>query len=225
MVGAGELPLGKESFDMIPSMLGRADPPSVCLLLLTPKAVQEIGKVHLAKLKGKGGNSPRIVDKMPDNYIWLGFLTTLFPKGRFIYSRRDPRDIAVSCWITNFKHIRWACDMDDIAARIKSHLRIMDHWRKVLPMNMLEVDYQDTVADIEATAHKLIAHCGLEWDPACIRFYESSRPVRTASLSQVRKPVYRGSLERWRSYEKSMGKMFQLLESSREDRQSTSALH
>jgi hypothetical protein len=149
---------------------------------------------------------------MPDNYLWVGFLATLFPKARFIYSRRDVRDIAVSCWITNFKQIRWACDQADIAGRIQSHLRIMEHWRKVLPVKMLEIDYEETVADTEAIARKMVAFCGLDWDPACIRFHETERTVRTASLSQVRKPIYKGSVERWRRYEKSLGPLFEMIE-------------
>ncbi|MBI2805983.1 MAG: tetratricopeptide repeat protein [Planctomycetes bacterium] len=210
--GAGELTLGKDSFDMVPAQIGRTEPPAVVMPVVTKKALQEIGKVHLNKLREFSPQALRIVDKMPDNYLWLGFLSALFPRAKFIYSRRDVRDVSVSCWITNFKQIRWACDTDDLAGRIKSHLRIMDHWRRVLPVPLLEIDYEETVADIEAVARRMIDFVGLEWDPACIKFHETQRTVRTASLTQVRQPIYKGSVERWRLYEKTLGPLFRALD-------------
>jgi tetratricopeptide (TPR) repeat protein len=209
--GAGELPLGKESFDKVPALLGHSDPPAVCMPQITEAAVQQIGKSHLADLQRFNAQARRIVDKMPDNYLWLGFLATLFPTGKFIYSKRDVRDIAVSCWITNFKQIRWACDQEDIAGRILSHLAIMDHWRRVLPVDVLEVEYEETVANTETVARRIIDFCGLEWDPACLSFHENQRTVRTASLSQVRQPIYKGSVERWRRYEKALAPLFSAL--------------
>src|SRR5262249_11599519 len=116
-----------------------------------------------------------------------------------------------SCWITNFKQIRWACDEQDIAGRILSHLAIMDHWRRVLPRTFLEVEYEETVADTETVARRMIDFCGLEWDSACLRFHQNQRTVRTASLSQVRQPIYKGSVERWRRYEKALAPLFSAL--------------
>lgn len=209
--GAGELPLGKESFDAVPAALGRTEAPSVCMPIITRPAVQKIAKNHLQQLRKYSADAERIVDKMPDNYLWLGFLATLFPNAKFIYSKRDPRDIAVSCWITNFKQIRWACDQVDIAGRILAHQRIMAHWAKVLPVNVLEAEYEETVADTEASARKIIEFVGLDWDPACLKFHETERTVRTASLSQVRKPIYKGSLQRWKRYEKPLETLFRTL--------------
>jgi Sulfotransferase family len=119
----------------------------------------------------------------------------------------------VSCWITNFKQIRWACDQEDIASRIKDHLRIMEHWRAVLPVPVLEIDYEQTVEDLEGVARKMVEFCGLEWDPACLAFHESKRTVRTASLSQVRQPVYKKSVQRWKNYEEPLKPLFALIDS------------
>jgi tetratricopeptide (TPR) repeat protein len=210
--GAGELTLGKESFDAVPAALGRTDPPLSCMPIVTRQAVQKIAVNHLQQLRHYSADAGRIVDKMPDNYMWLGFLTTLFPNAKFIYSRRDPRDIAVSCWITNFKQIRWACDLEDIAGRLNNHLRIMEHWKKVLPAPILEVDYGETVADLEGVARRVIDFCGVAWDPACLKFHETKRTVRTASVSQVRKPIYKGSVERWRHYEAALKPFLRALE-------------
>jgi Flp pilus assembly protein TadD len=206
--GAGELAVAKEMFDQIPRMMNVQAAPSVCIPHLTREVVQQLGTEYLARLRELHPTATRIVDKMPDNYLWLGFLYAIFPRAKFIYSKRDLRDVAVSCWITNFKQIRWACDWDDIASRVKSHQRIMEHWRAVLPVSVLEVDYEQTVEDLEGVARRMIDFCGLEWDPACLAFHESKRTVRTASLSQVRQPVYKKSVQRWRNYEEPLKPLF-----------------
>jgi tetratricopeptide (TPR) repeat protein len=210
--GAGELPVAKEVFDQVPKWLGVKAAPAVCVPQLTREVVQQAGKEHLTRLRALHPTAARVVDKMPDNYMWLGFLAAIFPRAKFIYSKRDLHDVAVSCWVTNFKQIRWACDMEDIASRIKNHLRIMDHWRAVLPVPVLEVEYEQTVEDLEGVARKMIDFCGLEWNPACLAFHESKRTVRTASLSQVRQPVYKKSVRRWKNYEEPLGPLFKMID-------------
>ncbi len=211
--GAGELSIAKETFDKVPKWMNQNAAPAVCIPQMSMEIAQLAAKEHLSKLRALHATAPRIVDKMPDNYLWLGFLAAIFPKAKFIYSKRDVHDIAVSCWITNFKQIRWACDQEDIAGRIKNHLRIMDHWRKVLPVPFLEVEYEQTVDDLESVARKMIAFCGLEWDPVCLAFHESKRTVRTASLSQVRQPVYKKSVQRWKNYEEPLKQVFSIIDS------------
>jgi tetratricopeptide (TPR) repeat protein len=210
--GAGELAVAKEVFDQVPKWMNMQAAPSVCIPRMSREVTQLAGKEHLTRLRALHPTAQRIVDKMPDNYLWLGFLHAIFPKAKFIYSKRDVHDIAVSCWITNFKQIRWACDHEDIAGRIKDHLRMMEHWRAVLPVPVLEVEYEQTVEDLEGVARTMIEFCGLEWDPACLAFHESKRTVRTASLSQVRQPVYKNSVQRWKNYEEPLKPLFQLLE-------------
>jgi hypothetical protein len=145
---------------------------------------------------------------MPDNYLYLGLLAALFPRAKFIHCRRDLRDNAVSCWMTNFRSIRWANDPEHIAARLAEYRRIMDHWQRVLPVSLLAVDYEETVADLESVARRLVDWCGLDWEPGCLAFHEGRRPVRTASFSQVRQPIYQRSVARWRHFEKSLGSLF-----------------
>src|SRR5262249_52241809 len=135
-------------------------------------------------------------------------LSMLFPKARFIHCRRDLRDVAVSCWMTNFRHIRWANEANDIGARFRDYQRLMAHWRRVLPVPLLGVDYEETVADLEGTARRLVAWCGLDWEPACLAFHEGKRPVRTASTTQVRQPIYTRSVARWKHYEAALGELF-----------------
>jgi tetratricopeptide (TPR) repeat protein len=199
--GAGELRLGRDDFEALCSKDMDA---MEALAQLDQATARRIGEQHLKKLEELNADAPRVADKMPDNYLYLGLLAALFPRAKFIHCRRDLRDVAVSCWMTNFRQIRWANDPEHIAARFKESARIMEHWRHVLPVPILDIDYEETVADLEGTARRLVAWCGLDWEPACLKFHEGNRPVRTASVIQVRQPIYRRSLGRWKNYERSL---------------------
>lgn len=208
VLGAGELSFARDGFEALAPGDERA---LEALVSLDESTAHRIGKQHLARLRELNTDRLHVADKMPENYLYLGLLAALFPKAKFIHCRRDLRDIAVSCWMTNFQHIRWANDADHIATRFHEYLRIMDHWQRVLPVRVLEVDYEETVADLEGMARRLVAWCGLEWEPDCLKFHEGNRPVRTASVSQVRQPVYNRSVARWKHYEPSLGPLFNQL--------------
>ena len=167
---------------------------------------------HLEELRRRNATALRVVDKMPDNYLYLGFLAVLFPRARFIHCRRDLRDVAVSCWMTNLRTIHWASAPGHIAARLRDYRRIMDHWRAVLPTPLLEVSYEETVADLEGVARRLVAGCGLDWEPGCLEFHRGQRAVRTASTVQVRQPLYATSVGRWRHYEQSLAMLLMALD-------------
>ena len=143
---------------------------------------------------------------MPDNYVHLGLIAALFPNATLIHCRRDFRDVALSCWLTGFRSVRWTNAIEHIASRFEQHVRLMDHWRSVVPATIHQVDYEETVADLEGTARRLVAACGLEWDPACLDFHRTRRAVRTASFAQVRRPVYPSSVGRWKNYESRAGR-------------------
>jgi hypothetical protein len=171
--------------------------------------VQELARRHDERLHQlDGGRSERVVCKMPENYFYLGLIALLFPRAILIHCRRDPRDVALSCWMTNFTAVRWANYVDHIATRFAGYQRLMEHWRRVLPATIHEVHYEDAVDDLEATARRLLSLCGLGWDPACLEFPRTRRPVRTASLNQVRQPVYKTSVGRWKAYEGALGELF-----------------
>ncbi len=210
--GAGELNHVKEAFDALPRLLHTQAAPVDALLHLNRESAAQIAARHLDGLAGLDPTAARVVDKMPDNYLYLGLIAVLFPNARIIHCRRDLRDVAVSCWMTNFRHIRWAADPEHIAARFTDYRRLMDHWRQALPLPLLEVDYEETVADLEGVARRLVSWCGLEWDPACLAFHETARPVRTASVTQVRQPIYGRSVARWRHYETELAPLFARLE-------------
>lgn len=207
--GAGELRLARKSLDSVPTMVGRSDRPLDCIADLDPETVQRLARQHETELLQIAGRpAERVVDKMPENFNQLGLLAVLFPRATFIHCRRDLRDVAVSCWMTDFASIRWANDQNHIATRIQQYCRVMEHWRKVLPVTIHEVHYEETVADLECVARRLIDWCGLSWEPACLRFHETRRPVRTASVSQVRQPIYQQSVARWKNYETALASLF-----------------
>jgi tetratricopeptide (TPR) repeat protein len=210
--GAGELRFARDAFDEMPALLGVRAGPADCVGRYSPQAVRAAAGRHLEKLRQLAPSARRVVDKMPDNYLHLGLLATLFPRARFIHTRRDVRDTALSCWLTNFKQINWACDLDHIATRVLAYQRLMAHWRRVLPVPLLEVDYEETVADLEGVARRLVAFCGLEWEPACLNFHKGRRPVRTASVMQVRQPIYSHSVGRWQNYKAALGPLLEALE-------------
>jgi tetratricopeptide (TPR) repeat protein len=225
--GAGELALGRADFQALADHRGVGFQPATSarqdsslpreagafenLPRLDADAARRIVREHLERLRALNEPAKRVADKMPDNYLHLGLLAALFPKAKFIHCRRDLRDVAVSCWMTNFQHIRWASDPVHIASRFAEYRRLMDHWRSVLPVPLLEVDYEETVADLEGVAQRLVAWCGLDWEPACLAFHEGKGPVRTASVAQVRQPIYTRSVARWRHYEPALGALFEKL--------------
>ncbi len=179
--GAGEIKLtqdtvavlGAEGADL-PEALRRLDGPTV----------RDLASRHLEKLRALDRTALRIVDKMPENYLALGLLAGLFPRAKFIHCRRDLRDVAVSCWITHFQEVRWSNDPEHIASRFQQYQRMIVHWRKVLPAPMLEVDYEQTVGDLEGMARKLVAWCNLPWEPACLEFHERNGPSERPAPSR-----------------------------------------
>ncbi|HEX4332719.1 MAG TPA: sulfotransferase [Usitatibacter sp.] len=201
--GAGERRFAHRGFGLLPRLMGRGQQdPFACLREAEGSVIEAAARWHLDQLAAlDGGRAARIVDKMPDNYSLLGWLAVLFPKARFIHCRRDLRDIALSCWITNFSSIRWANDLGHLAHRIEQYSRLMAHWRRVLPVRVLELDYEAMVADQVGQSRRLVEFLGLEWDERCLSFFKTQRVVRTASIAQVREPIYNRSIARWVHYE------------------------
>jgi Sulfotransferase family len=196
----------------MPAILGSDGPPVECIASLDECSLKRLAGEHLAKLNALDlGRHDRIVDKLPDNYLYIGLLAAMFPKAVFIHCRRDPRDVAVSCWMSDFRSIRWANDTDELASRIRQYHRLVEHWKRVFPLPLLTVEYADVVSDVDAAARRLLDACQLEWDPACLEFYRSKRVVRTASVVQVRQPIYTSSLERWRHYQHDLGDLFAVI--------------
>ena len=169
---------------------------------LGPADALGCGRAYLDKLRAHAPDAARIVDKMPSNFLYLGFIATILPGARIIHCRRDPLDTCLSLFFHYFSDSQpYAYSLEHLGFYCREYRRLMAHWRAVLPKAMLELDYEALVDDQERESRRLIAFCGLPWDARCLAFHETERAVRTASLWQVRQPIYRRSVGRWRRYQ------------------------
>ncbi len=169
------------------------------------ETVSREAEAHLAQLQARGGGAVRVIDKMPDNIFWLGVIAVLFPGARIVFCRRDHRDVGLSCHFQNFSDgMPWSNDLADCAVRAREVERLTRHWLAALPLAMLEVEYERLVGDLEGESRRLIDFLGLKWDPNCLAFHQTERPILTASLWQVRQPLYASSVGRWRHYRRHL---------------------
>lgn len=154
----------------------------------------------------------RIVDKMPGNFNFVGLIHAILPNAKIIHSRRHPVETCLSCYRIHFAEgHQWSYNLHELGRFYKRYWGLMKYWREAFPGVMYEVRYEDNVADVEGSARKLIDHLGLEWNDNCLNFYNTDRPVKTASVTQVRKPIYTTSTNRWRKYEKYLGPLLEEL--------------
>jgi tetratricopeptide (TPR) repeat protein len=204
--GVGELNDLHRVFATLPELVGQpALDAFQALAVLKPGSAKAAARAYLSAIDAAAPTSAlRVVDKMPDNFRLLGFIAVVFPCARVIVCTRDLRDIAISCWQTGFERNTWTNSWEHIAQRFADYQRMMEHWRLVKPLDWLEVSYEHLVHNLEADARRLIDFVGLEWNPACLEFHTTRRVVRTASLVQVRKPIYSHSVGRWRNYQASL---------------------
>jgi tetratricopeptide (TPR) repeat protein len=176
------------------------------------ESVKTAAKTQLDVLRALGGAASRVIDKMPDNVLQLGLISLLFPSARVIFCRRGPQDNCLSCYFQWFKNGNlWSYDLADCGRRFLEIDRLANHWLRVLPLKMLEVQYEDMVADLEGQSRRLIDFLGLSWNAACLDFHKTQRTVVTASTWQVRQPIYTRSVGRWRNYEKHLGPLLEVL--------------
>lgn len=173
---------------------------------LTGEALRQAGSCYVDRVSSAAPNMDRIVDKMPMNFRFIGLIYLALPNARIIHVRRDPLDTCFSCYSLLFTGTQpYAYDLAELGRYYRAYEGLMDHWRKVLPHGfMLDVCYESVVDDLEGEARRIIDYCGLAWDDACLRFYETKRPVLTASAAQVRQPIHRNSIGRWRPYQRML---------------------
>jgi tetratricopeptide (TPR) repeat protein len=212
--GAGELHDLHRIFHELPELVGLlSSDPFDALRLLGPTAAQAAAQRYRDRLEALAPTTAdRVVDKMPENINHLGLIALLFPRAKVVICRRDPRDIAVSCWQTGFRAGLWNNDWDHVARRLADYRRVVFHWKEVQPIPWLDLPYENLVADVEHHARLLIDFVGLEWHPACLDFHSNRRVVRTPSHAQVRHPIHSRSVARWRHYEESLQPLFRAFE-------------
>jgi tetratricopeptide (TPR) repeat protein len=175
--------------------------------LLDEPIRKRLAAAYLRVLEQHSPDARRVVDKLPANSDYLGTIHTVFPKARMIYLRRDPVDTCLSCYFQQFSPaLSFATDLSDLANYFRTHHRLVEHWRTVLPPGtLLDVPYADLIADQEGWTRRIIDFLGLEWDARCLDFQTTARTVATASYWQVRQKMYTSSLGRWRNYQKFIG--------------------
>lgn len=180
----------------------------------TADGLQEIARRYLAAIERIAPDTARrVTDKMPSNMAHLGLIRLALPRATIIHCQRHPLDNCLSCFTTHFeKGHEWSYDLVELGRYYNAYWRLMAHWREALPGGLVELRYEDLVADFPTQARRLVAACGLAWDAACERFWETRRPVKTASVTQVRQPLYRTSVGKWRRYEQQLRPLLETLE-------------
>jgi len=161
-----------------------------------------VADAYLAKLQSCSPTAERVTDKLLTNYYFVGMLHVMFPNAKFIHTKRNPVDTCLSTFTKLFKDdMPQSYDFAELGRYYKKYEELMAHWEKVLPQGVMKTAvYEDVVNDLESSARALVDFIGLPWDPACLSFHESARPVKTASVTQVRQQVYKTSVEKWRHY-------------------------
>lgn len=162
----------------------------------------EMARDYLEHLQRLFPRATRVTDKMPQNFLHLGLIELLFPGARVIHCRRDPLDTCLSCYFQDFgaRH-PYSAKLAWLGSYYREYERLMSHWRCTLTLPMFEIRYEDLVADQEIWTRRLLKFCGLPWDERCLSFHKSGRIINTASYAQVRRPLYRSSVGRWRHYD------------------------
>jgi Flp pilus assembly protein TadD len=215
VVGAGELRDIERLFLTLPGRLGLNVDPLEALGLLDAGTARRLAEEYLHVLGQHGGTARRVVDKLPFNFLRLGFIAMLFPRAKIIHCRRDPVDTCLSCYFQNFDSpIPFTLDLRHVGVYYREYERLMEHWRRVLPLPIFELHYEELTERQEEVSRKMVEFCGLKWDERCLRFNETQRVVQTASALQVRQAMYRTSLGKWKRYEAYIQPLLEELEKS-----------
>lgn len=179
----------------------------------TQKIATDIASQYEKVLRsGMEGGAAYIIDKHPLNFWHLGFVYILFPKAKIIYCARNALDTCLSNYFQCFsREYSYSFDLLNIGHYFKEHERLMEHWKNALPMKILEVNYEDMVLNLESTARKALDFLELDWESGCLSPHTNKGVIKTASLWQARQPIYDSSLNRWKHYEKYLGKLKEVL--------------
>ena len=176
-------------------------------------SLDEIAEDHLRYINKKVPDAKRIIDKAITNFFYVGLLHLIFPKAYFIHIRRHPLDCCLSAFFRNFNKNSqpYTNDLTDLGMAYAMYCQLMEHWHRVLPGRILDVVYEDIVDDMEGQSRRVIDFLDLPWDDHCLKFYESKKVVKTASLQQVRQPIYKTAMDSWKKYEKHLGPLAKAL--------------
>lgn len=209
--GAGEL---IDLYQVVKSLkinTGKSPYP-FCLDCVEQWQIDELAERYLKKLADMSPQSLRVTDKLPHNFVNLGLIDRLFPGARVIHCMRDPIDTCLSIYSLPFNlfHL-YKSNLEQLGAYYRQYQELMQYWKEVLRIPIMEIQYEELVANQEALSRKMIEFCGLEWDEQCLHFYASERKVKTLSYDQVRQPIYKKSMARWKNYESHLAPLINAL--------------
>lgn len=176
---------------------------------------ESLGEIYRHSLAGYGQREPFLINKTPLNFLYLGLIRLALPESRIIHLKRSPMDVCFAMFKTHFRMgYPFSYSFDDLARYYGAYDRLMAHWRKCMPDGFLDVAYEDVVDDLDGSARTMVSHCGLEWEERCLQFHAQATPSATASASQVRRPIYRTSVARWRSYSEQLAPLAERLQAN-----------
>ncbi len=212
--GAGELPdISSIAGTTKQYAIQNIDYPE-CVAFLPEKAFAGFADAYLRRLRTFNHSAIRIIDKMPANFLHLGLIAILFPEAKVIHCQRNPLDTCLSCYFQRFRQgHHYSFNLTHLGLYFREYQRLMQHWIDVLPMTPYTLHYSELVTDQEAVSRKLIDFIGICWDDRCLSFHDNDRPVTTASNWQVRRPMNRAGLDRWKNYDQYLGTLRETLES------------
>ena len=206
--GAGEL---KDLIDLIKEYAPEDEGEAFAdrFVGVEPATLKHMGDTYLSQLLERSPDSPHITDKMPANFHYVGLIKMILPNAKIVHVNRHPLDNCISCFTRQFAHGQgFSYDLEEVGHYYRCYSGLMDHWRQVLPEgSFYDLQYERLVDDTEAEAKALINYCGLEWNESCLEFYKHKRSIRTASVTQVRQPIYKTSKQRWKNYDKFLDPM------------------
>jgi hypothetical protein len=207
--GAGELTIFEDIAKRVEILFRNSTNEETSML-----ALRKLGQEYLDRIRKLAPEARYITDKLPGNYFHLGLIHLMLPNARIIHSMRDPMDTCFSCYALRFTFKNeYSYDLGTLGRQYMRYRKLMKHWHKVLPSGrILDMRYEDIVADTEREAKRMLDYLGLPWDPACLRFHENDRAVRTASVTQVRKPIYSNSVARWKHFEKYLSPLLEIIQ-------------
>ena len=211
--GIGEFPAIQEIVNEITLTIGSFSPYPACIADLDQKDVDTLAKTYLDRVTAQNPGARRIADKYLISFRHLGLIELLFPDARVIHSLRDPLDTCLSCYSQTLMPtaLPFVTDLHRLGVVYTDYEQLMTHWKSVLRIPIMEVQYEQLVTDQERVSREIIDFCDLDWDPACLKYYERGRVVRTASYDQVTRPIYTSSVGRSKPFEKHLGPLIEAL--------------
>ena len=210
--GAGEIEAIPTITRAIARQLEHANPYPECMSLFDGEMAEEFSARYLQELALHSSTAKRITDKMPGNFFRVGLIKALFPDARIIHCQRNRLDTCISIFLNFFPDLKWSFELTELGNYYLDYQRLMSHWHSLFPGEIFDVQYEDLVLDQEKVSRQLIDYLGLEWDKKCLDFHNNERDVRTHSNIQVRQPMYKNSINRWKHYESHLQPLIEVLQ-------------